>query len=444
MNDKAFASPSLPVELIVEIGRQTLRLADKKSLRLTCSFLGIEFKPHVLSTVTLDIYLGNTDCGLGLLETLVEDSKSEQSTVCKYIRTLYVDSLSPSTEPLVSKSDVTLKNKEPKPRINFWSRSKSVSDSETAEKRLRLLLEPALKALHNLDTLRWHWELQDSEWAYHTILASISTSALSKNIKEFGFRHDGSFSTAIGALTLPNLPQLRKLSLDGNTISQVTFNDVLSNYELETLHIFRHGSYFSLTDRCLPTSIADLGLDGWYIDVPRIIHNNLTSLYLGDIIEYDNSASDDAYYFTREDAFNSLWDSLRLEHVQLRNLAAPFRITDALLDYITSYSGLESLSLISYRDWYVDGDNASRFYKRALPMHRSTLTKLELTPEHEDEWCFGTENVEVFSLMKRLRYLSVGIHTRGLDPDPLELPGHSIYHKDGNFPNLVASLSNPH
>ncbi|KAJ3996455.1 hypothetical protein F5050DRAFT_103206 [Lentinula boryana] len=190
-------------------------------------------------------------------------------------------------------------------------------------------------------------------------------------------------------------------------------------------------------DRNLPTSISDLGLNDQYINVPRIIHGNLTSLNLGERIEYVKLDLENARYLTREDAFNSLWNALRLQNIHLRNLAVPFEITDALLEYIASYSGLESFALKGHRDWSLSGcDNfAPQFYKHALPMHKNTLTR------SEDEWCVGLENVEDFAIMKKLRFLLVGVHSRGLDPDPLELPKHSIFRKDSHLPNSVLDKS---
>ncbi|KAJ3753936.1 hypothetical protein EV360DRAFT_74101 [Lentinula raphanica] len=437
--------PSLPAELVVEIGERTPRLATKKNLRLTCSFLADVFKPHVLSTVKLDIYLGNTESGFSLLESLVEDSQSAQSTLCKHIRALHIYSLSPSYRLTEPDADPTVDDRQKHRSSKFWHSSKTGSHNLlTPEQRLQSLLEPALKALHHLNTLRWYWELKDYVWTYHTIMATIADSPLCNNLIEFSLLHSGSvIMPGGGKIPSLNLPNLRKLYLRANRISEVTFHDILPAYDsLNTLHIYRRGPYPPLLTDNVPATISDLGLNGWVINVPRIIHGNLTSLDLGETLEYINTEFDNAQYFTREDAFNSLWNALCQENIHLRSLAVPFRITVTLLDYLASYSGLESLAFNRNRDWSVGDcfDLAPRFYKDVMPMHRNTLTKLSLTPEFEDKWCFGEENIKYFAIMHKLRNLSVGVLTRGLDPDPLELPEHSVFRTDGFLPNSVHLL----
>jgi hypothetical protein len=107
---------------------------------------GKVFKPHVLAAVTLNIHSGNLKAGISLLEALEKDTRAGQvphgrHTVSKVIRTLYIDSLCPSF-PFFESSEFGQ---------GKWSRAISVS---SAEKKIRLLLEPALKSLHSLDTLR--------------------------------------------------------------------------------------------------------------------------------------------------------------------------------------------------------------------------------------------------------------------------------------------------
>ncbi|KAJ3774865.1 hypothetical protein FB446DRAFT_727466 [Lentinula raphanica] len=434
--------PSLPAELVVEIGERTPRLATKKSLRLTCSFLADVFKPHVLSNVKLDIYLGNTESGFNLLESLVEDSQSTQSTLCKHIRALHIYSLSPSCRLTEPDSDTGIDDHHKHRSSKFWHNPKTVSHTLTPEQRLRSLLAPALKALYHLETLRWHWELKDYLWTYHTIVAAIADSPLCNNLIDFSLLHSGSVIMP-GKILLLNLPNLRKIYLRGNRISEVTFHDIVTTYDsLNTLHIYRRGPHPPLLTGDVPATISDLGLNGWVVNIPRIIHGNLTSLDLGETMEYINTEFDNAQYFTREDAFNSLWDALRLENIHLRNLAVPFRITAPLLEYLASYSGLDSLAFKGNRDWSIGDcfDLAPQFYQHVLPMHRNTLTKLSLSPEFEDKWCFGQENVKHFAIMHKLRLLLVGVLTRGLDPDPIELPEHSIFRTDGLFPNSVHLL----
>ncbi|KAE9404530.1 hypothetical protein BT96DRAFT_916861, partial [Gymnopus androsaceus JB14] len=93
---------SLPLELLHKIGSETPRLEDRKSLRRRCSLFGNAFKAQVLAEVTLNIHSDNLEPGIGLLQALVDDNLKESSQsdsgsgISKYIRALYIDSLSPS------------------------------------------------------------------------------------------------------------------------------------------------------------------------------------------------------------------------------------------------------------------------------------------------------------------------------------------------------------
>ncbi|KAJ3713730.1 hypothetical protein DFJ43DRAFT_1104976 [Lentinula guzmanii] len=182
-------------------------------------------------------------------------------------------------------------------------------------------------------------------------------------------------------------------------------------------------------DRNLPTSISDLGLNDRYINVPRIIHGNLTSLNLGERIEYIKLDLENAQYLTREDAFNSLWNTLRHQKESLMPSLPPIRGWNLLLSRVIGIGpSMAATTLLP------------NSINMLCPCRRTHSQDLNYHQNSEDEWCVGLEDVEDFAIMKKLRFLLVGAHSRGLDPDLLELPDHPSYRKDSRFPNSVHLL----
>lgn len=102
--------------------------------------------------------------GITLLQALVDESNEGHSTgsgISKYIRTLYIDSLSPSAS---LESDAEFEERlgkllsiyELETKSKSWVLTKHMSESiATAETKLLSLLEPALMSLDNLDAVRY-------------------------------------------------------------------------------------------------------------------------------------------------------------------------------------------------------------------------------------------------------------------------------------------------
>lgn len=94
-----------------------------------------------MAEVTLNIYQSNLESGIGLLKALVDDDKTN-SSISRYIRTIYIDSLSPSFSPVSDGSWV-------------YNQAEFIPISVTvSERALSELLKPALLSLHNLNTVR--------------------------------------------------------------------------------------------------------------------------------------------------------------------------------------------------------------------------------------------------------------------------------------------------
>ncbi|KAJ6459015.1 hypothetical protein C8R45DRAFT_1081561 [Mycena sanguinolenta] len=113
-------------------------------------------------------------------------------------------------------------------------------------------------------------------------------------------------------------------------------------------------------------------------------------------------------------------------------------VTQELFDYLTSYSGLEKLTLK-----FPDGGNlnesnrlADTFFETVLPCHAESLTELSCPAAYESRFSFGTHNVNVVSLLHKLTKLEMSVnagavrrvdHSRTfIGPDGKEYPVFSI------------------
>ncbi|KAF5362858.1 hypothetical protein D9758_007030 [Tetrapyrgos nigripes] len=284
---------SLPNELLEEILENVERLNDRKSLRLTCSRLALILRPFVLKEITLNIQKYNLIPGLSLLRALA----SSDNVYSQCVRTLYIDSLSPSYFPdpeFEGKKKACYYTYELHELAREW-----VSDGEdrvTGEyEELRMLLEPALKSLKYLMSVQWRWHHKD-EWALKTVMQLLSSFP---SLGEFSFccaPHSG--RPQLPVIPIPEInTNLKALSVDisipADSLSfefvAPLFRYLLSHSKcLSALHLdpgylsFDYSLLLTFnglgSSRC--SSITHLGLGGWTPQVLQIpdYFPNLASL----------------------------------------------------------------------------------------------------------------------------------------------------------------------
>ncbi|KIK66107.1 hypothetical protein GYMLUDRAFT_38605 [Collybiopsis luxurians FD-317 M1] len=427
---------SLPLEVLHRIGNETARLEDRKSLRRTCSLLAMALKPHVLAELTLNMHGHNLEPGISFLRALMHEKvfnldSEDPRAISKYVRTLHVDSLSPSFFPdaeFEKKQENFKYTYEVEDRVRswakFWPPPPSDSRVYVAERTMYSLLGPALKSLHNLETvrLRWHWK--DYEEVLSAMMAFLSSPDMAPNIKEFTFEYTPSEEKQDGPVPLPYLPNLQVLSVSGK-FSDDAFENLMkyptiSASSLRAFEVSRQGHCFGYVPMEDPISstITSLKLSWSSIRVKQVVHANLTSLNLDNVKLMDEGGKGLV-------SWSELWNALSLEHVRLRSLVLSGHpgAYDDFVDYLQSYSGLEVLGLIGTGPrWYVPSKYniaADRFFEEALPMHVDSLVKLEVMPAFESRWCFGAHNAEAFRKCRRLRTLGLKVAHRGLERDPL-------------------------
>ncbi|TFK24794.1 hypothetical protein FA15DRAFT_655579 [Coprinopsis marcescibilis] len=123
----------------------------------------------------------------------------------------------------------------------------------------------------------------------------------------------------------------------------------------------------------------------------------------------------------------TIWHALRATGVRLQSLSTD-DVSPALNQYISSYSGLEQLTIKTYINYWheeyvvMSPLLASEFFKTALPLHTGTLRHLSLNVNHSrwGSWWFGEENAGLIRELEfpKLRMLNIGsfIQDLGLVP----------------------------
>ncbi|KAF7345702.1 hypothetical protein MVEN_01590200 [Mycena venus] len=111
--------------------------------------------------------------------------------------------------------------------------------------------------------------------------------------------------------------------------------------------------------------------------------------------------------------WSELWSTLRRTNPQisLREISTNV-ITNQLLAYLSSYSGIEKLSL--HRP---DGGSlaksdhlANSFFQTVLPQHSESLVGLACSARYESAWSFGTHNADLISNLLKLETLEMSVN----------------------------------
>ncbi|THV04299.1 hypothetical protein K435DRAFT_850949 [Dendrothele bispora CBS 962.96] len=410
---------SLSNVLIEKICNEVDRLEDKKNLRRTCCQLGRILRPHVLSAVSLNVHKHNLKSGLDLLHALVH----QKEVYSPHIRTLYIDSLSPSFFPdpeFARKQYLARHTRELFEMARGWvsdpsdDRNPEVVKAHTA---LKTLLDPALRSLHNLETVHLLAGIgigrirngRSRRLRNHYPVSTASRSSRSHSphnvsrptdVWHSPFTQLPDFSNlhvlSISVLPEGNTKALESLQISAPAIIIPLMSHFLSQTtSLSRLHLDTGSSSSScppfplddirLTNSTLPSSIIHLSISGWSVDI------------LPDIpVQFPNLSSLSVRIGRQsEHGLRSLFDSLTSNDIRLRSLIFD-KVTDAMLDYISSYSGLETL-LFTGPNWYSDrpgyDETADRFYGEILPLHQDSLVNLEILPAFEGNWRFGLEAI---------------------------------------------------
>lgn len=87
-----------------------------------------------------------------------------------------------------------------------------------------------------------------------------------------------------------------------------------------------------------------------------------------------------------------IWKAMKEASIYLEEVIVDI-VPPSFIDYLSSYTGLKKLHLLSGIN-FVSSDNIpSLFFAKAVETHAQCLEDLCISPELEGPWCFGQHNV---------------------------------------------------
>ncbi|KAK7031942.1 hypothetical protein R3P38DRAFT_2926171 [Favolaschia claudopus] len=387
---------NIPLEVLRQITDKTPK--DHKWLRTVCRALNAAVAPAFFSSIVLDVPAEPLKLELGLSH--LEALAAGETMWSQYARTIVIKRLSPGTEMYKSSMGKGTEN------------SVSFEDIEFVTARLQGCLGPALDALKLIETVIWHFDSDRSDeslWipeAIHEFIASLPSQIdfrLETDEPGFARNYDCDFAR------ITNLRKLSIKSSDDMTLANVCralSHAVGRSDGLEFLHLeARHSSggvppLHSLDDLFPGLTKSDIQLR---LTELRVFRCSI-KLDAGTMPHLKSLRS--LWWF---DGNWEIWNALRGVH--LVDLHTD-QVSDDMLEYVASYSGLKRL-VIKYADGQDDDDSnrlADKFYESALPRHADSLVALFCRGTWEGRWSFGPHNFEQLAMLRRLESLRMNVN----------------------------------
>jgi hypothetical protein len=225
------------------------------------------------------------------------------------------------------------------------------------------------------------------------------------NLKKFTLTSNSNNRTAVirtvAGLIGWNQPELTSLTIVDDGYHDEGYAPTLQDFLAETS-----------SSVCL--KITHLNLTGVFVKFDASALRHLRSLISLTIVDIFSPCDETTEYQGPELLAQKIWSTLRSEKIHLQEL-----VTDdaqpALVEYLTSFSGLRRLRLIrtsSYRTHpQVYNRLAIHFYEQGLENHISFLESLEVRSSYEGKWCFGNHCSNVIKKGTRLTLLELSINS---------------------------------
>jgi hypothetical protein len=117
-----------------------------------------------------------------------------------------------------------------------------------------------------------------------------------------------------------------------------------------------------------------------------------------------------------------IYAALNREKIHLNHVVVGM-VDDVILDYLQSYSGLETLKVspTTFSTAAQSDAMSYRLYNSVLPKHADSIQVLDIQPSYEGRWCYNLEDVPVvLAQCKKLRSLSIALTSGAVEaPDQL-------------------------
>jgi hypothetical protein len=263
----------------------------------------------------------------------------------------------------------------------------------------------------------------------------------------------------IPPLQLGRLSGLKKISIDGTGCSDIISGlaqAIAKSLELVHLEVYTdtYGSENTALHELLSKipqgsllRLTHLVLGGQFVLINSHTLSQLRSLVHIDLYRlyepWYQSTDVDPPSFISDICAKLNREEIHLKHVVVNN------VDDVVLDYLQSYSGLETLQVSSTgSSTAAQSDSlAYRFYHSVLPKHVNSIQVLELHPSYEGGWCYNLDDVfVVLAQCNKLRSLSIALTSGAvevaeeLDPDTGSRLAFRSYRYRDNFVDMVCVM----
>ena len=252
----------------------------------------------------------------------------------------------------------------------------------------------------------------------------------------------GGCSHIIGGLAeaIAKSPELVHLEVDTRSCTSevTTFHELLANVPrgitLRLTHLLLDGIYVPFDSLTLPhlRSLVHLNFKLDAYTEPALTKSG-----------FIDPTSGDASTITSD-----VYATLNREKIHLREVVTS-DVSDVILDYLESYSGLEALDFHRFQVEVADVEKSHalghRFYHCVLPKHVDSIKYLTIRPDYEGEWCYDMGDVSVaLAQCKKLKLLaiavaSVPIRARYSDDSFLYSPPGISHEDQVSFNDMVCS-----
>ncbi|KAF8128493.1 hypothetical protein K438DRAFT_1984485 [Mycena galopus ATCC 62051] len=348
---------NLSLELLQEI---TDRIpADHGQLRVVCWTLNHAVARSFFSSVLLDVHSSRLEAGLSYLEALATGA----TPWSEFARNLTIKRLSPS-----------------------------------------LVVDP--NEGHEED----QYQLQLAEARLENVLRSLPQLDFRLTTDESGFasNFDCSFErlTNLRTLTVTSSNEIYLAGVCRSLQNAVRNSPDLSFLHLGTDHAWGIPSRLSFAD-LFPDLAEPLRLTGLRMDRYNLRLDHSTIPHLRSLKSLQLFR-----------VYPEIWDSLRQESIHLIEIHTD-TIEESLLEYLSSYSGLEHLIIACAggKSEVEANRRANEFFTNALPHHTRSLVALGCRGHWEGRWSFGMHNAGVLAQLQNLTSLCMNVNSILVEAD---------------------------
>ncbi|KAF9532565.1 hypothetical protein CPB83DRAFT_627329 [Crepidotus variabilis] len=394
---------SLSAELIFAIGGP-LPFADLKQLRLSCRSLSDTISVLVLHSLHIFKEGSRLSEDVALLGSLADNSKT--SPICLNAHTITFGYLDPG----YSRAD---------------AKSSGISQSEY--KNATNSIVTGILACKNLRKVRSNIISEDPKWLQSAILTLMQTIPSLRECVLNGGIFTRGFNIS-NLITLESL-SITEISDDPKELVDSVSDLIAASPNLTSLEMVkckRWSTNYSLHSLLAKISqnptqgsggcaIKNLRLEKFLVRFDSVALLHLKSLVSLSIMQQENIHAtllfaDSSKIDTMCGSSPALWTALRESGIHLQEIEHDC-ISDALIEYLESFSGLRKLELkVQYfSQTNLAGALLAKFFSRAFPKHMATLETFSIDSRLENQWRCGPTILQALIECPKLKNIGIAV-----------------------------------